>query len=46
VPVQNGLYELYYPLGEEPSCDASQGFGIRVTAPQAQNCYATLVYGE
>lgn len=46
VPVNNGLVEWWYPLGEEPSCDPAQGFAIRVTAPQAQNCYATLVYAE
>lgn len=46
VPVNNGVYDFYYPLGEEPSCDISQGFGIRITAPQAQNCFATLVYTE
>lgn len=46
VPVNNGLYEFYYPLSEEPQCDASQGFAIRVTAPQAQNCYASLFYAE
>lgn len=46
VPVNNGLVDWYYPLGEEPACDPSQGFALRVTAPQAQNCYATLVYSE
>lgn len=46
VPVQNGLYDFYYPLGEEPGCDPSQGFGIRVTAPQAQNCFASIWYSE
>src|SRR4051812_3388104 len=46
VPVNNGLYELSYPLGEELQCDPSQGIGIRITAPQAQNCFPTLVYSE
>lgn len=46
VPVQNGLYECYYPLGEEPQCDPSQGLGVRVTAPQAQSVYANLWYSE
>lgn len=46
VPVNNGLCEWWYPLGEEPSCDPSQGFAVRVTAPQAQSCFATLVYAE
>lgn len=46
VPVNNGVYECYYPLGEEPQCDPSQGFAIRVTAPQAQSCFASLYYSE
>ncbi len=46
VPVNNGLVEWFYPLGEEPQCDISQGFGLRITAPQAQNCYASMVYSE
>lgn len=46
VPVNNGLYEYTYTLADEPLCDVSQGFAIRVTAPQAQNCYASLYYSE
>lgn len=46
VPVNNGVYEFYYPLGDEPQCDASQGFGIRVTSPQAQSVHANLIYSE
>lgn len=46
VPVNNGLYDWYYSLGEEPSCDPGQGFGLRVTAPQNQNCFASLYYSE
>ena len=46
VPVNNGLMDWFYPLGEEPSCDVSQGFGLRITAPQAQSVYAALVYSE
>lgn len=46
VPVNNGLYEWSYSLGEEPQCDPSQGLAIRVTAPQAQSVYATLTYAE
>jgi hypothetical protein len=45
-PVYNGLADWYYPLGEEPQCDPSQGFAIRVTATQTQNCYASLWYSE
>lgn len=46
IPVNNGLYEFYWPLSDEPQADASQGFAIRVTAPQAQSCYAAIVYSE
>jgi len=46
VPVNNGLYEYTYSLGTEPVCAVSQGFAIRVTAPQAQSCYAQLTYAE
>lgn len=46
VPVQQGIYEYSYVLGEEPQCDPSQGFGIRVTSPQAQSVYALLQYAE
>ena len=46
VPVNNGLVDWFYPLGEEPQCDVSQGFGVRITAPQAQSVYASLVYSE
>lgn len=46
VPVNNGLIEFWYPLGEEPNCDPGQGFALRVTAPVTVNCYASLVYAE
>lgn len=46
VPVNNGVYEFYYPLGEEPQCDVSQGFAMRVTSPQAQSVFAHLIYSE
>lgn len=46
VPVNNGLMEWWYPLGFEPQCDPSQGLAMRVTAPQAQNCYGSLFYTE
>jgi len=46
VPVNNGLVEWFYPLGEEPQCDISQGFGVRITAPQAQSVFASLTYSE
>lgn len=46
VPVNNGVMEWWYPLGEEMQCDASQGLAIRVTSPQAQSVYASLLYEE
>jgi hypothetical protein len=46
VPVFNGTYEFWNPLGFEPQAAASQGFAIRVTSPSATNCYAALTYGE
>lgn len=46
VPVQQGIYEIIFPLGEEPQCDPGQGMAIRVTAPQAANCHASLFYIE
>lgn len=46
VPVNNGLMEWWYPLGEEPQCDASQGLAIRITSPSATTVYASLLYSE
>ncbi len=46
VPVNNGVYEFYYPLGDEPQCDANQGFAMRITSPQAQSVAAQLIYSE
>lgn len=46
VPVNNGMFEFWYPLGEEPQCDVSQGLALRVTSPQAQSVYASLLYSE
>lgn len=46
VPVNNGVMEWWYPLGEEPQCDPSQGLALRVTSPQAQSVYASLIYSE
>jgi len=46
VPVNNGVYDYSYPLGDEPQCDPSQGLGLRITAPQAQSVYASLFYQE
>lgn len=31
-------------LGQEPDCDVSNGFVLRMTAPQAQNVRATLAW--
>jgi hypothetical protein len=46
LPVNNGFVDWYYPLGEEPACDPSQGFAIRITAPQAQSVFASMTYSE
>lgn len=46
VPVNNGFAEWWYPLGEEPQCDPSQGLAIRVTSPQAQSVLASILYSE
>lgn len=46
VPVNNGVFDFFYPLGFEPQCDPSQGLALRVTAPQAQSCFASLFYIE
>jgi hypothetical protein len=46
VPVQNGIYDFPDSLGEEALCAISQGFGIRITAPQAQNCHPNLWFAE
>jgi len=46
IPVNNGVMEWWYPLGEEPQCDPGQGLAIRVTAPQAQNCLASFIFAE
>lgn len=46
VPVNNGMFEWWYPLGEEPQCDPSQGLAIRVTSPQAQSVFASILYVE
>lgn len=46
VPVQQGLFEQWYPLGEEISAAASQGFAIRITSPAAASCLASILYSE
>jgi hypothetical protein len=46
VPVNNGLMEWWYPLGEEPQCDPSQGIAIRVTSPSAVSCLASILFAE
>lgn len=46
VPVNNGVFEWWYPLGDEPLCAVSQGFALRVTSPQAQSVFASLLYSE
>lgn len=46
VPVNNGVMEWWYPLGEEPQCDPGQGLALRVTSPSAVSCIASLIYAE
>lgn len=46
VPVQQGLIDLWMPLGEEWIATASQGFGMRITAPAAGSCLPDLLYSE
>jgi hypothetical protein len=46
VPVFNGLYEFWVPLGFEPQVAPSNGFAIRVTSPAAATCLASILYGE
>lgn len=46
VPVQQGLFEQWYPLGDEASADVSQGFAIRITSPAAASCLASILYSE
>ena len=46
IPVNNGLMEWWYPLGEEPQCDANQGIAIRITSPQAQSVLASMLFSE
>lgn len=46
VPVNNGVMEWWFPLGEEPQCDPSQGLAMRITSPSATTVYASLIYSE
>lgn len=46
VPVNNGLMEWWYPLGEEPQCDPSQGIAMRITSPSATTVFASIIYAE
>lgn len=46
VPVTMGLLLEWIPLGEEPLAAVSQGFAVRVTAPAAVNCLASITYAE
>jgi hypothetical protein len=46
VPLQQGLFEWWYPLDEELQADPSQGFGLRITAPVTVNTYCSLLYSE
>lgn len=46
VPVQQGLFETWWPLGDEALADVSQGFGIRITSPSAVNALCSILYAE
>lgn len=46
VPVQQGLFETWLPLGDEYAADPAQGFAIRVTSPAAASCLPSLLYSE
>lgn len=46
MPVFNGSYVEWVPLGLEPQVAASQGFALRVTSPSAATCLASILYGE
>ena len=46
VPVFNGTYGEWTPLGFEAAAAVSQGFAIRVTSPAAATCLASILYGE
>lgn len=45
-PVLMGHIQIWTPLGDELSCDVSQGLAIRVTAPATVNCLASIFYCE
>ena len=46
VPVTMGVMRDWVPLGEEPVTTISQGFAIRITAPAAVNCLASILFAE
>jgi hypothetical protein len=46
VPVFNGTYAEWFPLGFEPVVAASQGFAVRVTSPAAVTCLASILFAE
>jgi hypothetical protein len=46
VPLQQGLFEWWYPLGDEMQADVSQGFGLRITAPVTASVLASILYAE
>jgi hypothetical protein len=37
-----GVIAYQWPLGQEPDCALAEGFAIRITAPAAVNCRASL----
>lgn len=46
IPVFNGAYAEWIPLGMEPQVGASTGFAIRITSPAAATCLASILFGE
>ncbi len=37
-----GVFAYQYPLGTEPDCALAEGFVLRITAPAAVNCQASI----
>jgi hypothetical protein len=45
-PVFMGHISDWVPLGFEPTCDVSQGFGVRITSPAAATTLVSIFYSE
>lgn len=44
VTPNGGLLDIMYPLGREPVTDIARGLVLRLTAPAAVNCRATMCF--